>query len=60
MCSHYRSWQKHKISNMPEYRIEFHGVAWAEADSEEEARSYFYEDYESTAEYTIDSVEEDN
>ena len=45
---------------MPEYRIEFHGVAWAEADSEEEARSYFYEDYESTAEYTIDSVEEDN
>ena len=45
---------------MPEYRIEFHGVAWVEADSGEEARHYFCEGDESSIEYTIDSVEEDN
>ena len=38
----------------------FHGVAWVQADSEEEARCSFYDGDEYAAEYAIDSVEEDN
>lgn len=44
---------------MAEYFIKFHGTAWVEADSEEEAKAAFYEDFEDVSEYVIDSVEED-
>ena len=43
---------------MPEYYIEFHGHAWVDADSEEEARTAFYDDFEDVSEYVIDAVEE--
>lgn len=44
---------------MATYRINFHGYAFVEADSEEEARLYFYNGEEEPGEYTIDNVEEE-
>lgn len=42
---------------MATYRITFHGVAWVEAETAEEARILFY-DGDEDAEYEIDEVEE--
>lgn len=44
---------------MATYTIHFHGFAYVEADSEEEAKTLFYNDDEDYAEYEIDSIEED-
>lgn len=44
---------------MATYTIKFHGVAYVEAESEEEAKELFYNGEEDPAEYTIDSCVED-
>lgn len=44
---------------MATYTIEFHGFAYVEAESEEEAKNLFYSDEEDYAEYEIDSCKED-
>ena len=44
---------------MATYTIHFHGFAYVEADSEEEAKTAFFNDNEDYAEYEIDSCEED-
>lgn len=44
---------------MATYIIKFHGVAYVEADSEEEAKQLFFDGEEEPAEYEIDSCVED-
>ncbi len=43
---------------MPTYRIDFHGYAFVEADSEKEARDLFFADEEEPGEYSVDNIEE--
>lgn len=45
---------------MAQYEIRFHGVAYVEADSDEEARQAFLNDEGADSEYTIDSCTEDS
>ena len=42
---------------MSTYRIDFHGYAYVEADSEEEAKELFFNGDEEPGEYEIDSCE---
>lgn len=43
---------------MATYRIDFHGYAFVEADSEEEAKDEFFAGNEEPGEYTIEECEE--
>lgn len=44
---------------MNTYKINFHGFAFVEADSEDEAREAFFDDGETYSEYEIDDCEVD-
>lgn len=44
---------------MATFTLTFHGFAYVEAESEEEAKAAFFNDEEDYAEYTIDKCEED-
>jgi hypothetical protein len=48
-----------RMVSMATYRIDFHGFAFVEADSEEEARELFFQDEEEPGEYEIDNCEEE-
>lgn len=42
---------------MAEYKVNFSGFAFVEADSKEEAEQIFYDGGESCSEYQVDDVE---